>query len=322
MTLAGSRPRTGRPGINRGDRLERIGFVGLGLMGLPMSKRLVEAGYPLTVWNRTRAKAAPVLEAGAQWADTPQAVAAASDLVITMVTNSQAVEQVICGPNGVLAGARRGLLIVDMSSIDPDTSRSVAGRARSAGVDMIDAPVTGSVPQAATGVLGIMVGGPAELLERARPVLNHLGTKIMHVGPNGSGATIKAIHNMIFSVILLADAEGLVLAQRAGIDPKILMEVIGAGGGRNGAMETRGPRILDRDFAPRFSLANQYKDLTNALSLAQQLSVPMPTAGAAQHLYRAAAAQGKGDMDSSIVVTVLEELANVTVGGRQEEAIG
>jgi len=294
--------------------MQRIGLIGTGLMGIPMGKRLLDAGYPLTVWNRTAEKAKPLLDAGARWVASPREVAAASDIVITMVTDSRAVETVVCGAGGVLEGAHPGLILIDMSTIEPTTSKSVAARAAAAGVGMLDAPVVGTVPQAEQGVLGILVGGAKEHLEAVRPVLNCLGNKIFHIGPNGSGITIKLINQIVFSVVLEINAEALVLAQKAGIAPQLLIDVLSAGGARTVAMETRGPWILQRDFKPRFSLANQHKDLTNALAMAQDLGVPVPTAAVAHEIYQMARAQGKGHLDGSVVVTALEAMANVVIG--------
>jgi 2-hydroxy-3-oxopropionate reductase len=296
----------------------RVGFIGLGLMGVPMCRRILAGGFPLTVWNRTAAKADPLLAEGARWADSPAAVATASDIVITMVTDSRAVEEVACGPNGVLAGAHTGLILIDMSSIEPTTSRAVAARAAAVGVAMLDAPVTGSTPQAETGALGIMVGGAAEQLEIARPVLSQLGSKIIHVGPNGDGITVKLINQIVFACVLEINAEALVLAQKAGVNPQTVMDVLAAGGARTVAMESRGPRIVQRDFAPRFSLANQFKDLTNALGMAHSLGVPILTAALVHQIYQAACVQGKGSLDSAVVVTVLEALAGVIVGGESK----
>ena len=292
--------------------MQRVGLIGLGLMGNPMCRRLLGAGLPVTVWNRTPEKAQSLLEAGARWAGSPKEVAAASDIVITMVTDSQAVLEVTCGAQGVLEGAHRGLILVDMSSIDPSTSRSVAERAGRAGVGFIDAPVTGSVPQAEQGTLGILAGGKPEHLEEARPVLSHLGSKIIHAGPNGCGTMLKLLNQIVFAVVMEVNAEALVLAQKAGLDPQLLLEVLAAGGARTVAMETRGPRIIQRDFAPRFSLANQHKDLTNALAMAQDLGVPVPTAAAAHEVYQAAKAQGKGSQDSCAVVMALQAMAGLS----------
>ncbi len=292
--------------------MQRVGLIGLGLMGMPMSRRLLAAEFPLTVWNRTAEKARPLLEVGARWAGSPKEVAVGSDIVITMVTDSRAVLDVTCGPDGVLAGAHPGLILIDMSTIEPTTSKAVAQRAAAVGVALLDAPVVGTTPQAEQGTLGILVGGAQEALEAARPVLSQLGNKIVHLGPNGSGTAVKLINQIVFAVVMEVNAEALVLARKAGVDPQLLMEVLAAGGARTVAMETRGPRIIARDFAQRFSLANQAKDLANALAMACDLGVPVPTAAVADTIYRAALAQGAGDLDSCAVVMALEAMAGIT----------
>jgi len=175
--------------------MQRVGFIGIGLMGSQMSRRILEGGYSLTVWNRSKEKAGHLMAAGAKWENSPQAVAQASDVVITMVTDSAASEEVICGQNGILEGAHPGLVLIDMSSIAPEMSRSIAERARAKGVSMLDAPVTGNPKVASEGKLGIMAGGPQQTFEACLPILEKMGVKIIHVGENGKGTTLKLINN-------------------------------------------------------------------------------------------------------------------------------
>lgn len=298
--------------------MENIGFIGLGLMGKPMALRLLEGGYSVAVWNRTAEKAKPLLEAGARWVDSPKDLALGSDVVITMVADSQASEDVAGGPSGILEGAHPGLVLLDMGSIDPDTARSIARRAKAVGVSMLDAPVTGSVGVAAEGALGIMVGGESDVLERCRPILQRLGTKIVHAGPNGAGATLKIINNLVLNAAIEAACEALVLATKVGIDPALVIDITSVGGARTFAMQSRGPRILARDFTPRSSVNTQYKDLTNAIRLAEQARVPLPVATTIREVFQAARARGMGDLDSAAIVTVLETLADVTVTSQQQ----
>ena len=293
--------------------MQRIGLIGLGLMGQHMARRLLEAGHPLTVWNRTADKGQTLRAAGAGWADSPKAVAQASDVVITMVTDSAASEQVACGPNGVLDGARPGLVLIDMSSITPEMSRSLAARAQAKGVAMLDAPVTGAPRVASEGKLGIMVGGPRETFDACLPIFQVLGVKIVYAGGSGMGSTLKLVNNLILGVAIHASAEALVLATKAGLDPQTVIDITSVGGARTGAMETRGPRMVQRDFSPHFSVNNMYKDLSNVVKLADECGVSLPVAGAAREILRAAKSQGKGDLDSCVVMTVLEALANTTV---------
>ncbi|MBI4573094.1 MAG: NAD(P)-dependent oxidoreductase [candidate division NC10 bacterium] len=293
--------------------MHRIGFIGLGLMGQPMSRRLLDAGHSLTVWNRTADKAKGLLAAGAAWGASALAVAQASDIVFTMVTDSAASEEVICGRGGVLEGSRPGLILVDMSSIAPEISRSIAARAQAKGVSMLDAPVTGAPRLAAEGKLGIMVGGPRETFAACRPLFERLGAKIVYAGGSGMGTTLKLVNNLILGVAIEAAAEALVLATKAGLDPQAVIEITSVGGARTGAMETRGPRMVRRDFTPHFSASNMYKDLSTALRLAEECGVSLPAASISREILRAAKSQGKGDQDSCVVMTVLEAMANTIV---------
>ncbi len=289
----------------------RIGFIGLGLMGREMSRRLLEGGYSLTVWNRTKEKAEPLLKAGAKWAESPKAVTQASEVVITMVTDSAAVEEVVCGENGILEGAHPGLILIDMSSIAPEMSRLIAARAKEKGVVMLDAPVTGNPKVAAEGKLGIMAAGPKEAFDACLPIFEKMGVKIIHVGENGKGTTLKLINNLIMGIAIQAVAEALVLARKVGIEPNKVMEITSVGGARTGAMETRGPRMIQRDFTPGFSLNNMYKDLSSALKLADEVGAVLPAGSIAREIVKAAKAQGKGEKEAAVVITVLEELANI-----------
>jgi len=297
--------------------MQRIGVIGLGLMGQPIARRLLEAGHPLTVWNRTAEKAKDLRAGGAAWAPSARAVAETSDIVITMVTDSMASEVVICGTGGVLEGARPGLILIDMSSIAPEMSRAIAGRARARGVPMLDAPVTGAPRVAAEGKLGVMVGGPRETFEACRPVFETLAAKIVYAGGNGMGTTLKLVNNLILGVAIHAAAEALVLATKAGLDPQSVIEITSVGGARTGAMETRGPRMVRRDFTPHFSANNMYKDLSTALTIAEECGVSLPVASVAREILRAVKSQGRGDLDSCVVMTVLEAMANTVVQSKE-----
>jgi 3-hydroxyisobutyrate dehydrogenase-like beta-hydroxyacid dehydrogenase len=292
--------------------MQRIGFIGIGLMGKEVSRRLREAGYPLTIWNRTKEKAGSLLAEGAKWADSPEAVARNSDVVITMVTDSAASEEVICGKKGVLEGAHPGLILIDMGSIAPETSRSIAQRARGKGIPMLDAPVTGNPRVASEGKLGIMVGGPKEAFEACLPIFEKMGVKIIHVGEeNGKGTTLKLINNLIMGVAIEAVAEALVLAAKADIDPQKVIGITSVGGARTGAMETRATRMIKHEFSPHFSTNNMYKDLSSALKLAEEVGASLPATSIAREMLRAAKSQGKGDLDSCVVVTILEAMASI-----------
>jgi 3-hydroxyisobutyrate dehydrogenase-like beta-hydroxyacid dehydrogenase len=294
--------------------MRRVGFIGMGLMGRQITRRLMMAGFPLQVWNRTREKAREILEAGAVWSQTPAACARTADVVITMVTDSAASEEVICGQGGILEGAHPGMILIDMGSIAPSMSRGIAARAKAAGVPMLDAPVTGNPKVASEGKLGIMVGGPRETYDACLPLFEAMGVKIIHVGEeNGKGTTLKLINNLVMGVAIEAIAEALVLADKAGIDPVKVIEITSVGGARTGAMETRGMRMIKHDFSPHFSADNMYKDLTSALSLAGEVGACLPAASISREMLRAVRIQGDGAKDSASVITVIERLANTVV---------
>lgn len=299
--------------------MQRIGFIGTGLMGQHMARHLLEAGHPLTVWNRTKEKAQLLISSGALWADSPKSAAQSSDVVITMVTDSAASEQVVCGPQGILEGSHAGLILIDMGSIAPEMSRSIADRARAKGVFMLDAPVTGNPKVAAAGKLGIMIGGPREVFESCRPIFEIMAAKIVYAGENGMGTTLKLINNLILGVAIEAVSEALVLAAKAGIDPQRVIEITSVGGARTGAMETRGPKMVRRNFTAGFSTNNMYKDLTSVMKLADECGASIPAASVSWDILRAAKTQGKGNLDSCSVMTVLEEMAQTTVKTAEDE---
>jgi len=296
----------------------RIGFVGLGTMGTVMCQRLMGAGYPLTVWNRSEAAGAALVKAGATWAGSPKDVAAATDVVFSMVTDAAASQAVICGPGGLLEGVHEGLVIIDSASILPEASQAIAERVTAAGAMMLDAPVSGGPKVAAEGRLGIMVGGPEAAFKRCEPILKHLGSMVLYTGANGNGTTLKLIANLVMGVAIQASAEALVLAAKIGIDPQVVIDItsLPGTGPQTGAMATRGPRMLQHNFLPaHFSANNMDKDLTGALRLAEKYGVSLPATSAAREILRAVKSQGNGQIDSSAVVTVLETMASTSVPG-------
>ena len=293
----------------------RIGFIGLGLMGTPLAINILKGGFELTVWNRTAAKTEPLLAAGAVRAESIGQLARWSDVVITMLTDAAASESVICGKNGVLDNARPGLIVIDMGSIAPEMSRSIAERAKERSVRMLDAPVTGNPKVAEAGKLGVMIGGEKEAVDHVRPLLEKVSAVIVHAGPSGAGSTLKLVNNLIMGVAIEAVAEALVLARKAGIDPDCVRQITSVGGARTGAMETRGSRMLAYDFSPHFSTDNMHKDLSTALRLADAVGAVAPAASAALEVLRAARAQGKGSLDSAVVYTVIEQLCGLSPRG-------
>jgi len=295
---------------------KKIGFIGLGTMGMVLSRRLLAAGYPLTVWNRTEEKGKPLISEGATWAKSPKDVAAGNEIVFTMVSDAAASESVICGPDGLLEGAHPELIIIDSASIAPEASLANAEKGKAKGVPILDAPVSGGPKVAADGALGIMVGGPREAFDTCEPILQELGNMILYTGESGNGTTLKLIANLVMGVAIQASAEALVLAAKAGIDPRVVIAItsLPGTGPQTGAMDTRGLRMIEHNFfPPHFSANNMHKDLTGAIRLAEKLGVSLPTVSASREILRAVIAQGNGEHDSSEVVTVLETMANTSV---------
>ena len=300
---------------------QRIGFIGLGTMGKVMTRRLMAAGHPMTVWNRTASAAEELVREGATLAASAKEVAASSDIVFSMVTDGAASEAVICGPDGILDGAHAGLIVIDSASIAPEASQAIARQVESKGIVMLDAPVSGGPKVAAEGRLCIMVGGPQPAFEICKPILDQLGTMVLYTGQNGNGTTLKLIANLVMGIAIQATAEALVLAAKVGMDPQVVIDItsLPGTGPQTGAMATRGPRMLQHNFfPPHFSAANMDKDLTGAIRLAERVGVSLPTASVAREMVRAIKSQGNGHIDSSAVVTVLEAMANVSV--KSEEA--
>lgn len=295
---------------------KKIGFIGLGTMGMVLTRRLMAAGYELTVWNRTEETGQPLVREGATWAKSPKEVAAASEVVFTMVSDAAASESVICGPDGLLEGAHSDLIIIDSASIAPEASIAHANSAKAKGVPLLDAPVSGGPKVAADGALGIMVGGPKDAFDAVEPILQEIGSTILYTGECGNGTTLKLIANLVMGVAIQASAEALVLAAKAGIDPQVVIDItsLPGTGPQSGAMDTRGPRMIAHNFfPPHFSANNMHKDLTGAIRLAEKLGVSLPTVSASREILRAVISQGNGQHDSSEVVTVLEAMADTSV---------
>lgn len=293
--------------------METIGFIGLGLMGKPMAKNLLKAGYPVVVHNRSRGAVKELEESGARAAGGSAEVAEQSDVVITMLPDSPDVEEVVLGPKGVLEGARKGSVIVDMSTISPQVSINIAQEAAGKGVEMLDAPVSGGDIGAKEGTLSIMVGGKREVFERCLPIFNVLGKKIVYMGPNGAGLSVKLVNQVIIGVFLSAVSEGLVLGMKAGLDPQLILDAVGAGVCRSAVLEVKGPTILKGDFRPGFFVKLHQKDLGLALRMARELCVPLPVTGIVNEMFNALRAKGRDNDDNSALITLYEDLAGVEV---------
>jgi 3-hydroxyisobutyrate dehydrogenase-like beta-hydroxyacid dehydrogenase len=282
--------------------MTRVAFCGLGQMGTPMARRLVDAGHDLTVWNRTEARTAPLVAAGARAAATPAEAAAEADVAITMLANPTALDEVALGPSGLAAGLRPGAVFVDMSTVGPDSVRWVAGRLPD-GVGTIDAPVLGSVPAAADGTLKLFVGGDDTLLERWAPLLGTFGT-LFRFGPLGSGAAMKLVANSTLGALMTGLAEALTLADAFGLDESIVLDVLGDS---PIGLTARGKRRLIESgtYPPNFKLALARKDLELVGEAAERLGLDLPLARAARALYQSAAESGLGELDYSAAIAHL-----------------
>jgi 3-hydroxyisobutyrate dehydrogenase len=293
---------------------ERIGYIGLGIMGRGMAHNLLKAGFPLTVWNRTASRMDDLVAAGAAAAKSPADVAASSDLIITCVSDTPDVEAVLLAENGVIHGAKSGALVIDMSTISPQATVAIAGRLAEKGIRMLDAPVSGGSEGAARGTLSIMVGGDAADVERAMPAFQAMGKTITHVGEQGAGQTVKLVNQILVVGNMLAAAEALLFAQAGGVDlEKALAAVVGGAAG-SWMLANRGPQVLKRDWRPGFTIDLQQKDVRLVLSAADQLGVPLPGTALIFQLYRTLQAQGLGAEGNHALVKALEHLAGFEVG--------
>jgi len=279
-----------------------IGFIGLGLMGRPMSLNLVKAGYSVTVWNRSASRAGEVVAAGAKLAKTPEEAAAASDFLISIVSDPPALEEILWGAQGAMPALKRGSIYMDSSTISPTLARKIAAACAERGARFLDAPVTGGDWGARKGELVFMIGGDADTLKAAEPVIGVMGKKWFHLGPNGAGQTIKLAMNMILALQVDALAEALALVTRAGLQGEKLVEVLQSSMGRSGLLDVKAPNLLKGEYAPSFSLRLMHKDLGLALDLANQLGVALPATAAARETYSAVKGASKEDLDYSAVM--------------------
>jgi 3-hydroxyisobutyrate dehydrogenase-like beta-hydroxyacid dehydrogenase len=288
-----------------------VGFVGLGVMGGGVAKRLLDAGHSLTVWNRTREKAEPLLEAGARWANSAREVAEASAFAFTMVTNTAAVQAVCGGPDGILAGLAPGKVYVDMSTASPANTRALAEQVEQLDAHMLDAPVSGSVITLEQGKLSVMVGGDAEVFERAKPILEAIGPKVFHVGANGAAVTMKIATNLSLAVQMLAFSEGVLLAEKSGIPRETAVEVLLASVIASPMVAYRGPFVLEQPDEAWFDVNMMQKDMNLALELGRELDVPLPTTAVTNEFLTAARGMGLDEKDFAVVFDVLARMTGV-----------
>ena len=291
--------------------MAELGYVGLGVMGGGIVRRLLDAGHAVTVWNRTAEKAEPLLEHGAQWRESPREVAEQSEVVFTMVTNTAAVQAVCQGAEGILAGLGPGKVYVDMSTASPANTRALAAEVRERGAEMLDAPVSGSVITLEQGKLSIMVGGDAEAFEKVKPILETIGPKVFHLGPNGAAVTMKIASNLSLAVQMLAFSEGVLLAEKSGIDRERAVEVLLASVIASPMITYRGPFVLGQPEEAWFDCHMMQKDMNLALELGQQLEVPLPTTAVTNELLTAANGMGIGARDFAVLFDVLAAMAGV-----------
>ena len=286
-----------------------VGFIGLGTMGKPMARNLMKAGFPLVVHNRSRAAVNELVAEGAAEAWSPKEVAERAEVVITCLPDSSDVELVALGAQGLIGGARPGLIYIDMSTISPLVARKVAAALAEKGVKMLDAPVSGGDVGAKAGTLAIMVGGKREVFESCLEIFQAMGQNIVHVGGNGAGQIVKACNQIVVAATLEAVGEALVLGARAGVDPAKIVEAISGGAARCWALEVRAPRLIKGIFTPGFKSRLHYKDLNIIMQASRDFQVPLPVSAVVHQLFNALLAAGRGELDHSAIITVLEDLA-------------
>ena len=295
---------------------ERIGFIGLGIMGQPMVANLIRAGFRPTVWNRSQPGIDACVALGAAAAESPRAVAEASDILITIVTDSPDVEQVLIdGPEAAIGGLSSGAAVVDMSTISPSVTQRIASQLAERGVSMLDAPVSGGDTGAKAGTLSIMVGGDAATLERCRPALEAMGRTITHCGPVGAGQTVKLCNQVAIAGALLGVCEALALCWKSEVDPERMLAAISAGAAGSWQLSNLGPKIAERDFAPGFMIRLMQKDLRLALEAGADVRQPLPNTSLVHQLYYQLQAQGAGDDGTQALARVVESLGATRIGG-------
>src|ERR671920_243547 len=287
---------------------DAVGFIGLGIMGRPMAKNLMEAGYELVIHNRSPEKAEELAKEGnATAAGSPVQVAQACDIVITMLPDSPDVEAVVAGEDGVLEGIRDGALLVDMSTISPVVTRELSEKVREKGASMLDAPVSGGDVGAIEGALSIMVGGSEEDFERARPLFDVMGKVATHVGPIGAGQVVKACNQIVVALTIEAISEALVLGSKGGVAPEKILDVLGGGLAGNKVMEVKREKMLEHSFDPGFRIELHHKDLGIALAAGREYGVTLPVTAVVDQMLETLKMRGKGDLDHSAILTLIEE---------------
>jgi len=291
----------------------KIGFIGLGIMGKPMSLNLMKAGYQLVVLDRVKEAVAELAAAGAETAATPREVAERAGIVITMLPNSPQVKEVVLGENGVIEAARAGLTLIDMSSIAPLVSREVSARLAAKGAAMLDAPVSGGQPKAIDGTLSVMVGGPQDVFDRCFEVMKAMAGSVVRTGDIGAGNVTKLANQVIVALNIAAMSEALVLATKAGVEPELVYKAIRGGLAGSTVLDAKAPLVMDRKFAPGFRINLHIKDLANVLDTSHELGVALPLTAAVMEMMQALKADGLGEADHCSLVQYYEKMAKVEV---------
>jgi 3-hydroxyisobutyrate dehydrogenase-like beta-hydroxyacid dehydrogenase len=291
--------------------MANLGFIGLGVMGGQVVDRLLHKGHTVTGYNRTRAKAQWLITQGMRWVDSPRAVAENTDITFAMVTNSAALNAVTEGPDGILAGLGPGKVLIDMSTVSPEASRSLAEKARAQGADMLDAPVSGSVITLQQGKLSVMVGGHAATFERVKPILEDIGPKVTHVGGNGVALAMKIAVNLSLAVQMMAFSEGVLLAEKSGIKRDVAVDVMTHSAIASPMIQYRGPFVLRQPEEAWFDVNMMQKDMLLAMELGRQLNVPVPTTAVTNEFLTAARGMGWEKLDFAVVFDVLARMAGV-----------
>ncbi len=291
--------------------MANLGFVGLGVMGSRMVKRLLDAGHAVTGYNRTKSKAQWLIDAGMKWGDSPRAVAQTADVTLSMVTNTAALHAVADGPDGVLAGLSAGKVYVDMSTVSPAASRELAARVAAQGAAMLDAPVSGSVITLEEGKLSLMVGGEAAAFEKVKPILLSIGPKVTRVGGNGLAVSMKIATNLSLAVQMLAFSEGVLLAEKSGIKREVAVEVLLNSVIASPMVKYRGPFVLKMPDEAWFDVDMMQKDMMLALEMGRQLDVPLPTTAATNEFLTAARGMGWAEQDFAVIFEVLAKMSGV-----------
>jgi 2-hydroxy-3-oxopropionate reductase len=285
--------------------MAHVGVIGLGAMGAPIARNLLKGGHSVTVFARRQDAMVPLIRAGADGAGTPADVAAKSDVIITMVTDTSAVEEVAIGPRGIIEGSKPGTIVVDHSTIDPDGARRVASILKTRGIEMIDAPVSGGAAVAEAGGLTIMAGGDESVFARVLPILECYGKTIVHIGPNGAGQVAKACNQICTIVNMLGAAEAMLMAERAGIDPAKARDVLMTGFGASRMLEMQAPKMIARDFDGKVESRLHHKDIQIVLALAQKLGIELPASAAAEKVLTELQDRGGAKSDTAAIFSVL-----------------